>query len=186
MSEGMSTDEKMDRLLEQVGEIGKQLSAIQNQKTPAERAGPSGSVERAAAEFRHLPNSSEAAFRWGFLGAWGMDTGPQGAQHACTSVHTTTLDSFLSARTPEEVAAFAGIFTQPETVRLCMCVFQHGGKIDKKALTEACELDDDSFLQAIKPLLEWHLVEWKGERVESCRQGVNFAITLTGLSLIHI
>ena len=139
-----------------------------------------GVLQRAAAEFRILPDSSDDAFRWGFLGAWGR-AGPQGASHSFISVHTTTIDSFLETRS--EVAKFAAVFADPATLRICRCVFRHGGRVAKQEIASSCDLDDDAFVRAVRPLLEWHFVEWKGDWVEACSQGVNCAITLTSMAI---
>ncbi len=182
--DSQSADAKIDRLIDEVESMRAELSALHQsvEANKAVRGGAEGAIERAVAEYRMLPDSSEDAFRWGFLGAWGK-LGSQGAQHACMSIHTTTIDSFLSTRSEEEVARFAGVFANPDTLRICGCVFRRGGKVSRQDIADDCDLDDGAFLSAMGPLLEWRLVEWKGDWLETCGQGVNYAITLTGMAM---
>ncbi len=184
MSDVPTGDGKIDRLVEEVGSLRSEISALRKivEARKSVPGGPEGAIERAGAEYRILPGGSEDAFRWGFLGAWGKAS-PEGASHLSMSIHTTTIDSFFATRSEEEVAEFAGVFANPDTLRICSCVFRNGGRVGKQALTTSCELDDDAFLRAVTPLLEWHLVEWKGDWVEACGQGVNYAITLTGMAI---
>lgn len=179
-----SVDAKVDRLLDEVRWMRSELSAVRKsvEVEKASGGGAEGAIDRAVAEYRILPDRSEDAFRWGFIGAWG-EAGARGAQHACMSINTATIDWFLSARSEEEVARFAGVFTDPNTVRICRCVFRRGGKVSKQDIADDCELDEDAFLRAMRPLLEWHLVEWKGDWLEACGQGVNFAMTITGMAI---
>jgi hypothetical protein len=185
MSDGsLSPDAKIERLIEEVAALRTELAELRREvganRTPNTEA--EGSLQRAYAEYRKLPDRSEEAFRWGFLGAWGSST-DQGAQRACMSVNTTTIESFLSRRNEEEVAQFAAVFTNAATLRICRCVFRHGGRARKQDITGDCGLDDEALLRAMKPLLEWHLVEWNGDWLEACGQGVNYAITLTGMAI---
>ena len=144
--------------------------------------GADDSLDRAISEYRQLPATNDRCFRWGFMGAWGKRT-DQGVQHACMSINTTTLEGFLSTRTQEEVAEFAAIFTDPNALRICGCVFRHGGQASEQHLRDERDLDLGALNRTLQPLVSWHLVEWQGDMLVARGQGVNYAMTLTGMAI---
>lgn len=60
---------------------------------------------------------------------------------------------------------------------------KHGlsGAVERAAVQEGCGLDAAGFVAAITPLLEWGLIELKGDGVEARGHGVNYA--LVGMAL---
>lgn len=146
-----------------------------------------GSLERAVEEYRRLPSDDENAIRWGFIGAWGRG-GAKGAQHAAYSIQTISIDAFLDSTPSEEIAAFAKVFTNPNTIEICKYLFRirNKGKVEKETLKRGCNLNEEELAAALKPLLEWRFVEWKEEQLETVSQGVNFALTLIEMANVGI
>jgi hypothetical protein len=177
------TDDRIEQLIATVDSMRRELGTFREllERPPAPEKMQTGAIERATDEFRKLPDNSEDALRWGFIGAWGKG-GAQGAQHAAYSINTTSIDAFLDDTADEDASAFAAIFQNPHTIGICKHLFRCGGGATLGEIETGCDLSEEEFAEAIKPLLEWHFVEWKEKRLEANGQGVNFALTLIGMT----
>lgn len=172
------SEEKIEQILGEMLSLRRELSEIrqlleQSHSTSDQAIG----LERAVEEYRRLPSDDENAIRWGFIGAWGRG-GTKGAQHAAYSIQTTSIGLFLDSTPNEEIVAFAKVFTNPNTIEICKCLFRNSRKVEKEALKRGCNLNEEELAAALRPLLEWRFVEWKEEQLEAISQGVNFALTL--------
>jgi len=178
-----NSNDRLEQLIATVDSMRQELGSFRKliEHSPPPGATHTGAIERAANEFRKLPDDSEEALRWGFIGAWGKG-GAQGAQHAAYSINTTSLDAFLDDTTDEDISAFTTVFLNPHTIRICKHLFRCGGGATQQELERSCNLNAEKLAEAAKPLLDWHFVEWKGERLKANGQGVNFALTLIGMT----
>ena len=176
-------DDRIEQLIATVNSMRQELGAFREilEHSPTPGKTHTGAIERAAGEFRKLPEDSEDALRWGFIGAWGKG-GAQGARHAAYSINTTSIDAFLDDTTDEDISAFTAVFLHPHTIRICKHLFRRGEGATREEIENGCNLNEEEFAEAVKPLLEWHFVEWKEKRLESNGQGINFALTLIGMT----
>ena len=160
-----------DRVTEEIGSLRRDLNEIR------ELLHKGHGVDRAVEEFCYLPPHLEEPFRWGFIGAWGRG-------NSCVHLHTCEKDEFFADPdcAPENAAALAAVFANPDTIAVCVQLF-NGGEATREGLRSSCHLDDAALDRAVAPLLEWRFAEWEEERLEHKSQelngqGVNYAITL--------
>ncbi len=181
------TDEKHDTISETSTDLGERVigeigSLHQELAEIRELLNRGHSVERAVEEYRYLPHDVENVFRWGFIGAW------RKGRASCVHVTTTSEDDFFNDPdcSPENVAALATAFTNPNTIRVCTYLFHNGGST-REELQSKLNLSHEELDAAVVPLLEWRFVVWKDNRLdprdsELNRQGVNYAITLMAMA----
>ena len=185
------TGEFGEQVMQEIGSLREELVTIRQllERTDAAEVSPTSTLQRAAQEYRRLPSGDRNAIRWGFMGAWGA-AGSQGAAHLGYSIMTTTQEDFFDTprASDENVAAFAAAFTNPNTIGICKYLFRNDYpyRNDKKAtraeIKQGCNLNDEELDAALKPLLEWSLVEWKDDKLEIGPHGVNWAVTLIGMT----
>ena len=65
--------------------------------------------------------------------------------------------------------------------KVCKYLFRNE-EHSRESIMKACQLSDEELEQALKQLLEWHFAEWKDGRLESVEHGVNYAVTLVGMT----
>ena len=131
------------------------------------------SLDRAIEEFCFLPTDIENPIRWGFIGAWEADN-----PNCVVSVLTTSEDDFFNpSASDENVAVFAAVFTNPNTIKVCKYLFRNK-EHSRENIKTGCNLSDEELDVAVKPLLEWFFVEWKDGKLESVGHGINNVITL--------
>lgn len=174
---GKKNDERFEQILQEISDLRAELTTVKAAVNEKATKPVEDGIQSAYAEFRKIPDRSEEAMRWGFMGAWGASTS-KGARNGCISVETTTIDDLLNGIDNEQVAAFASIFTNPHTIAVCKCIFLHGGSATPEQLSETCRLNWEQVDAALAPLQQWNFVHREDERWKPSGQGVNFAITL--------
>ena len=175
--EGGSTDERLDQILEELGALRREMESVRQYANEAQKR---DGIERAIAEYRRLPSDAADSLRWGFLAAWGRG-GSKGAQNSAHSIHTTNIEEFLESTSSDDVAAFARVFADPNTVAVCKCIFRYNGAT-RDQLREDCSLGDAEVDAAIAPLLEWNFVEWREDCLKTMGQGINFCMTILSMA----
>lgn len=131
------------------------------------------SLDRAIEEYRYLPSNLKNPFRWGFIGAWG-----KGGSDYVVSIHTTTEEDFFDDpnASDKNVAALAAALTNPNTIKICRYLFRNK-EHSREEIKKGCNLSDEELDAAVKPLLEWHFVHWKDEKLK-VEHGVHYVVTL--------
>jgi len=144
---------------------------------------PEHSLDRAIEEYRHLPFDLEDSIRWGFIGVW-RSGGRSGNVH---SIITISEDDYFDKphSSNENVAAFAAAFTNPNTIKVCKYLFRNADH-SRATIMETCQLSDEELDVAVKPLLEWHFAEWKDGSLESISHGINYVVTLVGMTQVAV
>ncbi|RKU09334.1 hypothetical protein C6502_13595 [Candidatus Poribacteria bacterium] len=137
----------------------------------------SDQLSRVFQEYRKFPLDTEDPIRWGFMGAWG-----QGGAHLATSVLFTSVDNFLSKNSNEAVAAFAQVFSDPRVIGICKCLFRSEDPVPREQVKQVCNLNDEELDTALEPMLEWYFVRWQDDKLQKIAHGINWAMTLIGMS----
>lgn len=160
-----------------MGEIGSLREELATIRQLLERG---HSLNQVIEEYRYLPSNLENPIRWGFIGAW-----RKGGLSCGYSIITLTEDDFFDKphASDEIVAAFAATFTNPNTIKICKYLFRNEDH-SRESIMKACQLSDEELDAAVKPLLEWHLAEWKDGSLESVEHGVNYVVTLVGMAQV--
>ena len=152
---------------------------------PSAPPSASDSVQRAVKEFRRLPEDDERMIRWGFIGAFGKD-GVDGAEHWACSIHTMKQEEYFNGpnASDENIAVFADAFTNPHTIRICKHLFFRQGneKTTREEIKRECDLTNKELDAALEAFLEWRFVAWAGEELLILGHGMNWVITLIGMT----
>lgn len=141
-------------------------------------------AQRVMGQMRRFSLDMKEPIRWGFIGAWRRHGG-QSQLTAC-SIYTSEMDTFFGDENadPKHVARFAGMFINPKTVEVCLSAFRE--KQTRDELKTECTLDDEELDEAIQPLLDGELVEWKEldgtQKLCAVGQGFSFLLTMIGLT----
>ena len=149
------------------------------------RLDPGDSIAQAMNEYRKLPLGlgDEKMIRWGFMGCLGSADSPE---HSAYSIHTMKQEDYFG--TPEvsdgNVASFADAFTNPHTIRICKFLFfrQDNGNATRAEIKRECNLSDEELDVSLEAFLDWRFVAWKGEELLILGQGMNWVITLIGMT----
>ena len=137
----------------------------------------SDQIPRYAQEYRKFPIDMEDPIRWGFMGAWG-----RGGVHLAMSVLSTSVDIFLAKNSNEAVAAFAQVFSDPRVIGICKCLFRSEDPVPREQVKQVCNLNDEELDTALEPMLEWYFVRWQDDKLQKIAHGINWAMTLIGMS----
>lgn len=147
------------------------------------RLDPGDSIAQAINEYRKLPLGEGKMIRWGFMGCWGSTDSPE---HLAYSIHTMKQEEYFG--TPEvsdgNVAAFADAFTNPHTIQICKRLFfrQSNENATREEIKKECNLSDEELDAALKAFLDWRFIAWNGEELLILGQGMNWVITLIGMT----
>lgn len=84
----------------------------------------------------------------------------------------------------ENVAFFADAFTNPHTIRICKYLFFRQGNENatREELKKECNLSDEELVTALKAFLDWRFVAWEGEELLMLGHGMNWVVTLIGMT----
>ena len=147
------------------------------------RLDPGDSIAQAINEFRKLPLGDEQMIRWGFMGCWGSADSPE---HLAYSIHTMKQEEYFGTTEVGDgnVASFADAFTNPHTIQICKYLFFRQGNENatREEIKRECNLSDEESDAALKAFLDWRFVAWKGEELLILGQGMNWVITLIGMT----
>ena len=150
---------------------------LEQSYSPDQSLPQSDQLSRVFQEYRKFPLDTEDPIRWGFMGAWG-----RGGAHLATSVVSTSVDNFLSKNSDETVAAFARVFSDPRVIGICKFLFRREDPVLREQVKQACDLSDEELDTALEPMLEWHFVRWQDNKLQKIAHGVNWAMTLIGMT----
>ena len=169
------------KVTKEIGLLREELIAIRHlleqSYSPDQLPARSDQIPRYAQEYRKFPIDAEDPIRWGFIGAWG-----RGGAHLAMSVLSTSVDTFLAKSSNEAVAAFAQAFSDPRVIGICKCLFRSEDPVPREQVKQVCNLNDEELDTALEPMLEWHFVRWQDDKLQKIAHGVNWAITLTGMT----
>ena len=147
------------------------------------RLDPGDSIAQAINEYRKLPLGDEQMIRWGFMGCWGSADSPE---HLAYSIHTMKQEEYFDTPevSDENVAFFADAFTNPHTIRICKYLFFRQGNENatREELKRECNLSDEELVAALKAFLDWRFVAWEGEELLMLGHGMNWVVTLIGMT----
>ena len=147
------------------------------------RLDPGDSIAQAMNEFRKLPIDDKPLIRWGFMGCWGSTDSPE---HLAYSIHTMKQEEYFG--TPEvsdgNVASFAAAFTNARSIQICKYLFFRQGNenVTREEIKRECNLSDEELDAALKAFLDWRFIAWNGEELLILGQGMNWVITLIGMT----
>lgn len=143
------------------------------------------SIAQAMNEFRKLPIDDKPLIRWGFMGCWGSGEADI-PEHLAYSIHTMKQEEYFNSpeTSSENVAAFADAFTNPHTIQICKHLFFRQGNenVTREEIKRECNLSDEELDAALKAFLDWRFIAWNGEELLILGQGMNWAITLIGMT----
>ena len=147
------------------------------------RLDPGDSIAQAMNEYRKLPLGEGKMIRWGFMGCWGSTDSPE---HLAYSIHTMKQEEYFG--TPEvsdgNVASFAAAFTNAHSIQICKYLFLRQGNENatREEIKRECSLSDEELDAALKAFLDWRFIAWNGEELLILGQGMNWVITLIGMT----
>ncbi|MDE0041081.1 MAG: RNA polymerase sigma factor [Candidatus Poribacteria bacterium] len=177
-----------EQVTQDISSVREELAAIRQLLARLDPSAPSSdndSVQRAVKEFRQLPEDDEQMIRWGFIGAFGKG-GIDGAANWACSIHTMKQEEYFG--TPEvsdgNVASFATAFTNARSIQICKYLFFRQGNenVTREEIKRECNLSDEELDAALKAFLDWRFIAWNGEELLILGQGMNWAITLIGMT----
>ena len=170
-----------DKVTEEINSLREELITmrhlLEQSYSPGQSLPQSDQLSQVFQEYRKFPIDAEDPIRWGFIGAWG-----RGGAHFAMSVLSTSVDTFLAKNSDEAVAAFAQVFSDPRVIGICKCLFRTEDPVPREGVKQACNLSDAELDTALELMLEWHFVRWQDDKLQKIAHGVNWAMTLIGMS----
>lgn len=171
-------DEKVTREIDSLREELITIRHLLEQSySPDQPLTQSDQFSRVFQEYRKFPPDAKNPIRWGFIGAWG-----RGGAHLAMSVLSTSVDTFLAKNSNKAVAAFAQVFSDPRVIGICKCLFRSEDPVPREQVKQVCNLNDAELDTALEPMLEWRFVRWQDDKLQKIAHGVNWAITLIGMT----
>jgi len=169
-----SDDEFGEQVMSEIGSLREDIVAIRQM---LERG---HSLNKAVEEYRYLPSGLENPIRWVYIGVWG-----KGGSWCSVNVITTRENDYFDKphASDEIVAEFAAVFSHHNTIKVCKYLFRNE-EHSRKEIKRGCKLSDEELDAAVEPLLGWHFVEWRDDKLESVDQGITYAITLVGMAQV--
>ena len=144
----------------------------------------SDTVGQAVKAFRQIPEDDGQMIRWGTIGAFG-EVGADGAQHMASSILTMKQEEYFNSpdASEESVVVFAGAFINPHTIRIFKHLFFYGDeKNSREEIKRECNLSDEELDSALAAFLAWRFAEWKDEQLIYSSHGMNWVISLIGMT----
>ena len=165
---------------EELATIRQQLERLDQGLVPTD----GDPVTRAYNEFRRIPEGDEQIIRWGFLGVFRRG-GVEEGEHSACSIHTMKPEEYFNSpnTADESIADFANAFTNPHTIRVCKHLFFHDSReATREEIKRECNLSDEELDAALEAFLDWRFVAWKDEELLILGHGMNWFITLIGMT----